>query len=105
MTYTHRTDEFPHRNLANGTQLGWIADDVKAVVPELVQQDDDGFLAVSYGRATAVVAQAVSELREQYDAKLAAMAAEFDEKLQNAVSAAVAAALSSSSTIPCKCAG
>jgi hypothetical protein len=53
------------------SHLGWIADEVNEVLPGLVVEDRDGFKAVAYARATAVVAEAVKELRTETHARLA----------------------------------
>ena len=42
-----------------------MADNVADLLPELVVQDESGFKAVAYARATAVVAEAVKELRQE----------------------------------------
>ncbi len=63
VTYLLKTKDFPERNFDSNRHLGWIADDVESVVPELVTKDSDGFRSVAYGRSTALIAAAVKELR------------------------------------------
>ena len=62
VTYELRTDEFPKRNFDNSTQMGFIAQEVEQVVPELVVEDSEGFKAVSYARSTALLVNAIQEL-------------------------------------------
>lgn len=50
-----------------GTQLGVIAQEVKEQFPELVHERDNGYLAVDYVKLTAVLLQAVKELKEEVD--------------------------------------
>lgn len=44
--YKHRVDEFPDRNLAPGRQLGWLADEVEDLFPELVSEDEQGMKGI-----------------------------------------------------------
>lgn len=43
--------------------IGVIAQEVKAVYPELVREGNDGFLSVNYPKLTAVLLQAIKELK------------------------------------------
>ena len=44
-----------------------IAQEVKEQYPELVEERDNGYLAVDYKKLTAVLIQAVKELSEKVD--------------------------------------
>ena len=46
-------------------QIGVIAQEVQAVYPELVQQGDNGYLAVNYSKLTAVLLQSIKEMNEK----------------------------------------
>lgn len=46
-------------------ELGLIAQDVKEVVPEVVQQGDDGMYSVAYGNMVSVLIEAIKELRSE----------------------------------------
>src|SRR5262249_36733992 len=74
-----RREEFPERNFAPGEQIGFIAQDVARVLPEVVQQDTEGYKAVDYARLTPVLVQALHELRAEKDAQIAALRAEVAE--------------------------
>jgi hypothetical protein len=50
--------------------MGWVADDVLPVAPELVDHDPSGYKAVAYGRASVLVAEAVKELAEEVSTTL-----------------------------------
>lgn len=65
MYFDYKTDEFSHRNFPSERQIGWIADDIKLEFPDLVVEDNDGYHAVAYARASAVIAEAVKELRHE----------------------------------------
>lgn len=58
-TYTYRTSEFPERNFRNGTQYGFIAQELRNVLPELVDEDDDGYLAVDYVALIPILTEAL----------------------------------------------
>lgn len=67
MTYEYRVEDFPGKGLPTGPQIGWIAQDVQQVLPELVATDTDGFMYVSYAHAAPVIAEAVVELHRELD--------------------------------------
>ena len=47
-----------------GSQIGFIAQDVQKLFPELVQKDKEGFLAVNYTGLIPVLVEGVKEQRE-----------------------------------------
>jgi hypothetical protein len=77
--YHYRVEDFPDRKFDSSDQIGWLAGDVREVLPELVVEDADGFMHVAYGRASAVVAQAVSDLNSQMITRLDAATTEIAE--------------------------
>jgi len=54
--------------------VGVIAQELEAVVPELVSTDGDGIKAVDYGKLTAVLIEAIKEISVELDALKAARA-------------------------------
>jgi D-alanyl-D-alanine dipeptidase len=66
VTYT-RTDA-PHEGVR---QAGVIAQEVEAVLPEVVKTNEDGMKSVAYGNLTALLIEAVKELSAQNKALLA----------------------------------
>lgn len=78
MNYLYRTDEFPNRRFPSSPQIGWLADDVRTVVPEVVVTDSEGYGAISYAHAAVLVAEAVKELKQQHDQEI--------ENLKNEIS-------------------
>ena len=56
---------FPQRNFPDTRQIGLIAQDVEKVLPELVHTDSDGYKSLSYDKLTAVLVEAVKELKAQ----------------------------------------
>jgi hypothetical protein len=56
-------------------QIGLVAQDVEAVFPELVTETAEGYLALSYDQFTAVLIEAIKELKAQNDLLLERVAA------------------------------
>ena len=65
VTYHLKVEEYPERNFDNSRQVGWIADELEKVVPELVTVDQQGYRSVAYSRSAPLIAQAVRELRAE----------------------------------------
>ena len=65
VSYEWKTDEYPDFGLMEGKQIGLVAQDVEQVLPELVSEGKDGYKAVSYTKLTAVLVEAVKELKTQ----------------------------------------
>ncbi|MCP4568774.1 MAG: tail fiber domain-containing protein [FCB group bacterium] len=53
------------KNLSDRRQVGLLADDVEKVLPELVHEDADGNRLVAYSKLTAVLIEAVKELKAE----------------------------------------
>ena len=65
VSYQWRTDEFPDKDFNDKIQIGLIAQEVEAVYPELIMVDNEGFKAMDYMSFTAVLLEAVKELKSQ----------------------------------------
>ncbi|MBN1997298.1 tail fiber domain-containing protein [candidate division KSB1 bacterium] len=65
VSFKWRAGEFKDRGLNDRTQIGLIAQEVEQEFPELVSTDKEGYKAVAYDRLTAVLLQAVKELRSE----------------------------------------
>ena len=57
-----------HQSYTQGTQRGWIAQQVRGVFPEWVDVHDDGYLYLNPVGYEAMVVQAIKELRAEKDA-------------------------------------
>lgn len=66
--YAWRKDEFPDKNLPADRQIGFLAQQVESLFPELVTTGKDGFKSVNYNGFTAVLLEAVKELNQKVDA-------------------------------------
>lgn len=69
VTFNWNTKEYSHRFFCNETQIGLIAQDVETVVPEVVLTDKEGFKSVAYDKLTAVLIEAVKELKKQMNSQ------------------------------------
>ncbi len=73
--FNWRAAEFPDRHFGEARAYGLIAQDVEAVLPELVVTDQDGFKAVDYTKLPLLTIQAVKELKAENDDLKARVAA------------------------------
>ncbi len=81
VNFEWRTDEVKDRKLTAGTHIGVIAQEVETTVPELVVTSADGYKSVAYSSLTALLIEALKELREQNDL-LAGRVASLEASLQ-----------------------
>jgi hypothetical protein len=63
-----RADEFPDKHFGAARSFGLIAQDVEAILPELVVTDESGFKAVKYSELPLHMLQAIKELKGENDA-------------------------------------
>lgn len=63
--YQWKADQYPEQQFSAGTQIGFVAQDVKKVLPEVVMEQPDGSLSIDYGRLTPVLLEAIKELKLQ----------------------------------------
>lgn len=65
--FSWKQDEYPEYNFSEERQVGFIAQEVAAVLPEVVNKSDDkdGFYSVSYGRIVPVLVEAIKELKAE----------------------------------------
>jgi hypothetical protein len=65
VTFTWNTKAYPRRFFTEEPQVGFIAQDVEPIIPEVVHTDSDGFKSISYDKLTAVLVEAVKEMKQQ----------------------------------------
>jgi hypothetical protein len=71
-SYKFRTTEFKERGFDNKKHIGFIAQELKEVFPELVTQDAKGFYAVDYTGMIPVLLEAIKDQQKQInDLKIA----------------------------------
>lgn len=64
-TYLLRVDEFPDRNFDEGQKIGFIAQELEEIFPELVTTDSEGYKAVDYAKVTPILVEAIKEQAAQ----------------------------------------
>jgi hypothetical protein len=79
--YHWRSSAFPERRLSTNEQIGFIAQEVQKVLPEVVSQGADGMYAVDYARLTPVLVQAIQDQQVQID-ELKSMVAQLLSKME-----------------------
>lgn len=52
---------YPDRKFSKGHQIGFIAQDIEKILPEVVLKGEDGFLSVDYGKVTPLLLEAIKE--------------------------------------------
>jgi energy-coupling factor transporter ATP-binding protein EcfA2 len=79
--YDWKKDEFPERKFSDKNQIGFIAQEIEKIFPEMVFTDEKGYKSVEYARLTPVLVEAIKELivkNEQLESQ--------NNKLENRVS-------------------
>ena len=69
MRYSWRKEEYPERNFDDRVQLGFIAQEIEKILPEVVDTDSKGWKSVQYTQIVALLVEAIKDLSKQYDAK------------------------------------
>jgi len=67
VTYEWRKEEFPHKNFRDGIQIGFVAQDIEKVLPELVTTDGEGWKSVSYGLLSPILVEAIKDQQAQIE--------------------------------------
>jgi hypothetical protein len=67
ITYRWKKDEYPEQDFDDKVHLGFIAQEVEELCPEVVISDDNGYKSVDYSRLTPVLLEAIKEQQEQID--------------------------------------
>lgn len=63
--YNWKVNEFPDMEFSNNRQLGFSAQEVEKLFPEVVMTDSNGYRSVDYGRLTPVLVEAIKEQQQQ----------------------------------------
>jgi len=62
--YNFLHEQYPNRNFPYGNQIGFIAQEMQKVVPEVVSTDDSGYEGIDYAKLTALLTAAVKEQQQ-----------------------------------------
>ena len=61
VTYYWKVDEYPDKHFPEGEQIGFIAQEIEKVYPQVVHTDKDGHKSVDYSKLTPVLVEAIKE--------------------------------------------
>ena len=67
VSYEWKTAEYPNMGFTNGTQLGFIAQDVEKIIPEIVTTDNRGYKGISYEKITPVITSAMQQQQNEIE--------------------------------------
>lgn len=97
MRYDYKQEEDGIRGFffPTATQIGWIAQEVKEVLPEIVFQqsiaqnenlttidDQTSYLSIAYSHACPLLAEGIKELRQKVDVEMTAMRNQYEDKIK-----------------------
>jgi hypothetical protein len=68
VTFDWKQGGFPDMNFASGQQIGFIAQEVEKVLPELVSTDSNCYKSVAYANVVPVAVEAIKAQQSQIDA-------------------------------------
>lgn len=83
VTYDFRHSEYPEMRFPGGTQIGFIAQAVEQVVPELVVTNSDGYKGIAYQNMTPLLVEAIKEQQREIE-RLRAIVERLDSSTGNA---------------------
>ncbi len=61
LTYNWRVEEFPDNKFTTDKQIGFIAQDLEKIYPEIVITDKNGYKSVDYAKLTPILVEAIKE--------------------------------------------
>ena len=67
-TYSWKKDEFKEQNFTDARQIGFIAQELEKVIPEVVITNNDGYKSVNYSMIIPILVQGIKEQQKQIDA-------------------------------------
>jgi hypothetical protein len=70
VNYYWKAAEFPEKQFSEKQQIGFIAQELEKIYPEMVITDKDGYKSVDYSRLTPVLVEAIKELNAKNETQL-----------------------------------
>jgi hypothetical protein len=65
VNYLWKQSEFPSMNFTDRLQVGFIAQDLEKIFPEMVFTDDKGYKSIDYSRLTPVLVETIKEQQKK----------------------------------------
>lgn len=67
VTFDWRRKQYPRMHFSRGRQIGFIAQEVEKILPEVVSTDNEGYKSVAYQAIVPIVVNAVQQLKSMFD--------------------------------------
>jgi hypothetical protein len=69
VAFNWKREQYPDYDFSEEKQIGFIAQDLKEILPEVVSVGSDGYHSIDYGKLTPVLVEAVKQLKTENDQK------------------------------------
>lgn len=89
VNFEWKKDEFPDKNFSSSKQTGLIAQEVREYFPELVSEDENGYLSIDYVKLTVVLLKTIQEQQEMINKQNSAIST-ITEKFNEIISTKMA---------------
>ena len=73
VAYDWRRTAYPQMNFDDGRQIGFLAQEVKEVLPEAVSQDANGYYGIAYSKVIPLLVEAIKDQQKEMAGKNAAI--------------------------------
>ena len=83
--YDWKLEEFPDKNFSKKRQIGFIAQEIEGLFPELVNSDNSNNKSIAYSKITAILVRAIQELQEEQSAKIQEIKKSYDRKIKKLI--------------------
>jgi hypothetical protein len=65
--FNWRKDEFPNKHFDDRNNIGFIAQEMEKIYPEIVNTGNDGYKSIDYGKLTSVLTKAIQEQQAEIE--------------------------------------
>jgi hypothetical protein len=67
VSFDWNIDQYPELRFSDRNQIGFIAQEVEEIFPELVKEDHEGYKAIDYSRFTPIIVEAMKEQQQEIE--------------------------------------
>ncbi len=67
VTYDWKVNEFPKKHFSNDKQVGFIAQDMEKIYPQVVLTDAEGYKSIDYSKLTPILVESIKEQQKTID--------------------------------------
>lgn len=65
--YLWRAEEYPNHHFSDDKQVGLIAQEVEPIIPDVVDQDSQGYRSIAYDALTPYLIEAIKEQQKEIE--------------------------------------